>query len=183
MSREIEVAMTNYPHAKSDAAKMLATGLKAAASGRGLSLREIGRRLGYSQPVVLSHWATGRTPIPIDRAVEIAREVGLPKKQFLLAVLEQRHRDVDWSIVTTAGDEFAIELEDLAGEPLSALNPDQRAVMREIVCDSNPTRRWLSLAEIPVIDTIREVRPLVRTEGLSPRDKRALREALHAAEK
>jgi hypothetical protein len=175
--------MTDYPYAKTEAAKMLTNGLATAASGRRLSLREIGRRLGYSQAVVLSHWATGRTPIPIDRAVEIAREVGLPKKQFLLAVLEQRHGDVDWSIITTPSDEFVSELEDLAGEPLTALNADQRAVMREIVRDRRPTRRWLSLTEIPVIDTIRELRPLVRTEGLSSRDKKALREALHAAEK
>jgi hypothetical protein len=175
--------MTDYPHANTDAAQMLANGLNAASSERGLSLREIGRRLGYSQPVALSHWATGRTPIPIDRAVELAREVGLPKKQFLLAVLQQRHSDVDWSIITIPGDEFAVELEDLAGEPLSALSADQRAIMREVVCDPNPARRWLSIAEIPVIDTIRELRPLARTEGLTPRDKKALREALHAVEK
>jgi hypothetical protein len=175
--------MSDYPHAKSDAAKMLADGLKTAASKRGLSLREIGRRLGYRQPVALSHWATGRTPIPIDRAVDIAGSVGLPRKQFLLAVLEQRHSDVDWSIVTTPGDEFAVQLEDLAGEPLSALNADQRAIMREVVRDPNPARRWLSVAEIPVIDAVRELRPLVRTEGLSSRDKKALRQALNAVEK
>jgi transcriptional regulator with XRE-family HTH domain len=175
--------MSDYPHAKSDAAKMLADGLKTAASERGLSLREIGRRLGYRQPVALSHWATGRTPIPIDRAVEIAGAVGLPRKQFLLAVLEQRHSDVDWSIVTTPGDEFAVQLEDLAGGPSSALNTDQRAIMREVVRDPSPARRWLSVAEIPVIDAVRELRPLVRTEGLSSGDKKALREALHAGEK
>jgi hypothetical protein len=174
--------MNDYPYASSKAAQMLANGLHRAAAERKLSLRQIGKRLGYSQAVVLSHWATGRTPIPIDRATDIAAKVGLPKKQFLLAVLEQRHGEVDWSIITTPGDEFAVELEDLAGEPLSELNADQRAVMREVVCDPNPARRWLSLAEMPAIDALRALRPLLRTEGLSSRDKKALREALQVPE-
>lgn len=159
---------------------MLADGLRRASADRDLSLRQIGKRLGYSQAVVLSHWATGRAPIPIDRAIDIAREVGLPQKQFLLAVLEQRHTDVDWSLITSPGDEFVVELEALARRPLAALNADQQQVMREVACDPSPGRRWLTPAEIPVIETLRERRPLLRTEGLSPHDKRALREALPA---
>lgn len=170
--------MTDYPYASSQAAQMLAEGLRRAAADRSLSVRQIGKRMGYSQAVVLSHWATGRTPIPIDRAIDVAREVGLPKKQFLLSVLEQRHKDVDWSLITSPGDEFVVELEDLAGRPLSALNADQQHVLRETVCDPNPARRWLSAAEIPIMELIRERRPLVRSEGLSPRDRKTLKQAL-----
>jgi hypothetical protein len=171
--------MTDYPYAASQAAQMLADGLRRAAADRSLSVRQIGKRLGYSQAVVLSHWATGRTPIPIDRAIDIAREVGLPKKQFLLSVLKQRHEGVDWSLITSPGDEFVVELEDLASRPLSALNADQRQVMRETVCDANPVRRWLSAAEIPVMELIRDLRPLVRSQGLSSRDRKALKQALN----
>lgn len=172
--------MSDYPYASSRAAQMLAEGLRRASADRGLSVRQIGKRLGYSQAVVLSHWATGRAPIPIDRAVDIAREVGLPKKQFLFSVLEQRHQEVDWSLITSPGDEFVLELEGLAGTPLSALDPDQRQVMREVVCDPRPARRWLSPAEIPAVEMLRELRPLIRSEGLSPADKKALRQALHS---
>ena len=166
--------MSDFPYASTEAAQMLANGLRAA-SVEGLSVRQIGKRLGYSQAVVLSHMANGRVPIPLDRTLDIAREVGLPAKQFLLSVLEQRHSQVDWSLITAAGDHFVDELESLARKPLSALNAEQRQVMREVVGDTHPAHRWLSLAELPAIEVLREVRPYVRTEGLNAEDKRTLR--------
>jgi hypothetical protein len=156
---------------------MLADGIRAASAG-GLSVRQLGKRLRYRQAVVLSHMANGRVPIPLDRALDIAREVGLPAKEFLLAVLEQRHSQVDWSLITAPGDHFIEELESLAGKPLSAVNAEQRHVMREVVCDPRPARRWLSLAELPAIEVLRERRPHVRTEGLNAEDKESLRRAL-----
>ena len=65
--------MSEHQYASTSAAQMLAHGLRSASQERGTSLREIGRRLKYKQPVVLSHMATGRVPIPLDRAAAIAR--------------------------------------------------------------------------------------------------------------
>lgn len=154
---------------------MLASGLRAAASERRLSLREIGRRLGYRQAVVLSHMARGRVPIPVDRAEAIAREVGLPEGQFLLAVLQQRHPEVDWNLITGAADPFATELERTAGKPLSALSPPHQRVLRDVVRDSDPESRWLSIPEISAVDLMRELFPQVRTGGLSANDRQLLR--------
>ena len=170
--------MTDFPYAATQAARMLTEGLRTASLERGLSLRQIGKKLGYSQAVVLSHMAKGRVPIPLDRALDIAREVGMPAKQFLLAVLEQRHSQVDWGLITAAGDHFVDELESLAKKPLSALNAEQRHIMREVVCDPHPARRWLSLAELPTIEVLRKLRPAIRTEGLDAEDKEALRHSL-----
>src|SRR5688572_16263254 len=108
--------MAEHRWAETLAARMLASGLKVAALERGLSLRAIGGRLEYKQPVVLSHMATGRVPIPLDRALDIAREVGLPDKPFLEAVLQQRHPGVDWSLVTGRADPLIGELETIAGK-------------------------------------------------------------------
>ena len=72
------MAADEYEYKEPRAARMLSEGLRRASSERGLSVRQLGKKLNYKQAVVLSHWATGRVPIPIDRAVEVAREVGLP---------------------------------------------------------------------------------------------------------
>ena len=169
------------PYAESEAAMLLAGAIAERARER-ISLRELGRRLEYKQPVVLSHMATGRVPVPIDRAIEIARTVGLSPRKFLQSVLEQRHPDVDWSILIEATEAFAAELETIAGKPLDELPSDLKGVLREAVIDPQPLRRWLSAAEIPVIDLVRELRPHVPTEGLSSRDKKAVREALLSVE-
>src|SRR5437763_15377370 len=101
---------------------MLAEGLRFAAQERGVSLREIGRRLGYKQPVVLSHMANGRVPIPIDRAVDIARHVEIPARQLLEAVLQQQHPKVEWRLITG--------LERVAGKPVSEPSPGHQRVLR-----------------------------------------------------
>lgn len=157
---------------------MLSKGLRVAASERKLSLRQIGKRMRYSQPVVLSHWATGRTPIPIDRAIEVAREVGLPREQFLGAVLRQRHPDVEWGLITGQRDHLLQALEKAAGKPLSALGAGHQRVLREVVKDSKPEERWLSISEVAVVKFLRELFPEMRTSGLSEGDREALRLAV-----
>src|SRR5690349_25089099 len=113
--------MTEHRYANTTAAMMLAAGLRSAAQERALSLREIGRRLGYRQPVVLSHMASGRVPVPIDRASEIAEQVGIPRAPFLEAVLHQHHPAVEWGLVTCKTDPFVLDLEEAAGRPFSDL--------------------------------------------------------------
>jgi hypothetical protein len=165
------------PHADSEAAMLLAGAIAERARER-VSLRELGRRLEYRQPVVLSHMATGRVPIPIDRALDIAGVVGLSPKRFLHAVLEQRHPGIDWSLLTDSVSGTAAELETIAGKPLDELTAGAKAVLREVVIDPQPRRRWLSTAELPAVELLRELRPQLREQGLSAEDKVELRRSM-----
>lgn len=167
--------MAAHRLAKTAAARMLSDGLKTAASEKALSLREAGRRLGYKQPVVLSHMASGRVPIPIDRAVDIAAEVGLPAKAFLEAVLQQRHPDVDWTLLATRPDPLITELERVAGKPLNELSAAHIGVLRDVVRDAKPEERWLAVPEISAVQLLREIFPHLRSEGLSLGDQSILR--------
>lgn len=166
--------MSDYPYASTSAAIALTDGLRSAALDHHLSLREIGRRLGYKQPVVLSHMATGRVPIPLDKAPAIAAEVGLSQASFLLAVLEQRHKNIDWELITGAADPFASELERTAGKPLSSLSSAHQRVLRDVVRDSAPEERWLSIPEVSAVKFLRELFPNLKSEGLSESDRKAL---------
>lgn len=170
--------MSDFEYAGTPAAKMLSEGLRAAAVDRGLSVRQIGKLLDYKQAVVLSHMANGRVPIPIDRALDIAEVVGLPAKEFLIAVLEQRHPEVNWGLITGIGDDFVASLEALAGRSLSQLSAEHRAVMREVVVEPHPGRRWLNLAEVPLVDALRHEEPNLRTEGVTARQKETIVSAL-----
>lgn len=154
-------AMQNdFPLADSLAARMLAEGLERAKENQGLSIRQIGRQLGYKQAVVLSHMASGRTPIPIDRAEDLAIMLELSVPKFLRAVVEQRHPAVDWNMLATAQapsalNPFAAQLEVILGIPLDELNAEQRRVLREVASDRSPGRRWLSVHEMPLVESIR----------------------------
>lgn len=166
--------MAEHRWAETPAARMLASGLRVAAVERGLSLREIGRRLNYKQPVVLSHMATGRVPIPLDRALDIAREVGLPAKQFLQEVLQQRHPNVDWRLVTSVVDPFVDELETIARKPLSDLSAEHQRVLKDVVRDPEPRSRWLSINEISALQHLRKIFPHMHRDGLSSNDRSLL---------
>jgi hypothetical protein len=145
--------------AESDATQMLAGALAQAFKERGLSLRKIGPLLGYKQAAVLSHMATGRVPIPIDKAEEIARVLEMNQKQFLQAVVKQRHPEVRWSLLS-GYDDLAEEgyLDGLGAGMNDAdtkFNPEQRAVMKEMLADPHPRRRWLSTEEATALETLR----------------------------
>lgn len=168
--------------ADSDAARMLAAGLSRASADRGLSLRKVGAMLGYKQSVVLSHMTTGRVPIPIDRAQDIANVLEMDAAAFLRAVVRQRHPEVSWALLSDAheheSEEVTHELTVSFGKPLTELSPEQRAVMREVVAEPRPRRRWLSVHELGAIDLLRKVRPKIGSQGLSAADLAACREAL-----
>ena len=174
--------MSDYPYASSEAAQMLARGLRSASQEQGISLREIGRRLHYKQPVGLSHMATGRVPIPLDKAPAIAAEVGLSQASFLLAVLQQRHPEVDWQLITGAADPFASELERTAGKPLSSLSSGHQRILRAVVRDSAPEERWLSIPEIAAVKLLRQLFPRLSTSGLSEGDREVLQLAAHLSD-
>ncbi len=176
-------ASENYPYADTEAAMMLSSALKRL-QARKKSIRDVGRELNYSQATVLSHMATGRVPIPIDKAPEIAKAVGLPPSQFLMAVMDQRHPEVT-HLLSTKGREFedmdlgfAHELEAIAGVPLDKLTPEQKEVMRQVVTEARPHRRWLSHAEIPALQLLRDLSPSFTTQGLTQSQRTALMNAL-----
>ena len=88
MTRDINPKLVD-----SDAVRMLSAALAIASRERGLSLRKAGALLNYRQPVVLSHMATGRAPIPIDKAEEIADVLGMDPAEFLKAVVSWKSKE------------------------------------------------------------------------------------------
>lgn len=172
------------PLADTAAARMLSVALKRASDERALSLRQLAKLLNYKQAVVLSHMSLGRVPIPIDRAEEIADVLDLNKAAFLRAVLEQRHPDVDWSLVTLDGKRASSaaylvdELEAILGGSLKSLSQSQRRILREVANDPRPDRRWTTVQELPTLELIREWRPTFREVGMSEEDREALKAML-----
>jgi hypothetical protein len=174
-----------HPFAGTQATQMLKDGLTRAADDRGLSTRAAARELGYKATVVISHMATGRAPIPLDRAVEIAQVVGLDVPTFYAAVLEQRYPG-SLAILRLDGrqrsldDDFLEELQVIAGGRLSDLSADHKDLIREVVSARSPKRRWLSLLELPVILLLRRLRPDLPQSGMRPADAEALEQALRS---
>jgi hypothetical protein len=169
----VRVARSSVEYADTRAAQMLTNGLHMA-KREGRSLRTIAKELDYKQATVLSHMAKGRVPVPLDRAAQIAGAVSIDPGQFLLAALEQRTDDASLLLQpnaasTTAGQQgFGAELALLAGGSVDNLDDEHRWVMREVVTDASPRRRWLSAAELTFVLRLRELRPAIGTEGLSP---------------
>jgi len=150
-----------YEWAGTVAANMMAAGIQRANEEMGLSLRQLGKQLGYKQAVVLSHMSNGKAPIPIDRAEELAEALQLDPIRFLRAVLYQRHPQVKWDMLFDTSDAdvedpLAVQLEAILGATLSELNSEQRKVMREVASDARPNRRWLTVHEIPSVEEMRQ---------------------------
>lgn len=173
----------DYPFGNSRAVKMLQEGLKKAESEKGWSQRHIAKLLDYKTSVVLSHMALGRVPIPIDRAPDFARLLKIPLGEFLMAVLEQRHPEIDWARnlagalgkkapAATMDRYVARELEGLAGTDLDSLPTPVVSVLRDVVADRNATRRWMQLGEVPIVESLRKSHP----NGLTPAQRKQLDE-------
>ena len=90
----------DYPYRDSAAATALSEAIDAKQGEA--SLRQLASELNYKSAVVLSHMRTGRLPIPVERAQEIAKVVGLSPDTFLKMVLKQRFENVDFSALETA---------------------------------------------------------------------------------
>ena len=176
MTRDIDPVL-----AESHAARLLSEGLGRASEVRGLSQRKIAGMLGYKQAVVLSHMASGRVPIPIDRAEDIAAVLEIDVAEFLRAVLRQRHPSVSWSLLTAqseSADPIVNELAVSLGKPVNRLSQEQRGVMREVAADPRPRRRWLTVHELTAVSALREVRPNMSLEGLTEPELESIREVL-----
>jgi hypothetical protein len=166
---------------------MLSEALDRAQRDKQQSQRFISGQLGYKSSVVLSHMASGRVPIPIDRAVDFARYLGMDQNEFLLAVLEQRFPEVDFrrllasmkgkgSKVPASNSALADELASLAGKPLDELPIGIIKVLREAVQDDRAPRRWIAPHEMGIIEQIRRFAP----DGLTPAQNKVLGETLAA---
>lgn len=175
-----------HPYRDSTAARMLAEAIRRKQAA-GFSLRRLAPTLGYKQSTVLSHMANGRIPVPMARAREIASVMGISQSEFLIAVMEQREPEA--SMMLMAGSielalplqSFAEELEEIAGRSLDELSAEQKEVMRKVVVDPNPTRRWLAEAEIPAINLLRRFRPPGQSE-IDATDRELIAKALKSRE-
>lgn len=90
-----------YPHSETLATQMMADAFRKLELNNGPSQRQMAARLGYKTSVVLSHMALGRVPVPIDRASQLAHALGMDEREFLLAVLEQRHPGIEFRRILT----------------------------------------------------------------------------------
>jgi hypothetical protein len=174
---------SDYPLRGTRAQVMLEAAMKAAqASGR--SQRDVAADLGYRTSVVLSHMSTGRVPIPIDRAKDMAAALDMNGDSFLLAVLEQRLPDIDWKSlfnISFSSGRTVGRREAIAGGSLDDLPAETRAMLEEVVAARNPARRWLAPAELTTMELIRDLRPDSRQSGLSDEDRRSIEKALRAS--
>lgn len=165
-----------HPLKDTRATQMLAAGLRRLSESKGISQRELAPRLGYKQAVVLSHMATGRVPIPIERALELARAIDVDEAEFLRAVLDQRHPEINWNMLYYVNEDAAVsptgrivgDIEAAAGQPLWLLSQEQLAVIKEAAADPHPRRRWIAVLEIAAMETIRKAQPHIGILGLNP---------------
>lgn len=177
-------ADNDRPLAHTEATKMLAEAV-AVKQAQGLSQRDLALALGYKSGVIVSHMATGRAPIPIDRSKDISDLLDLDRNAFLLAVLEQRLPMLDFRslignrpLVDEKDERLMKQFEIIAGRPLSTLPVDQLDLIRECLADREPRSRWLSLHELPIVALIRQLRPTFRSQGLTQAEQEKVQEAL-----
>lgn len=178
-----------YPYAGTRATRVLSEAINAKSPG--VSLRTMAGRLGYKSAVVLSHMRTGRLPIPVDRAVEIAKAVGADPEPFLALVLEQRYPDVDFrkalgsnrtqgtdTSVSPSTARILAEFEKFAGMPFDQMPAEHLGVLREVVADRHPRRRWIGISEVSVIELVRAIRPDFARDGMDAEPAAAFAKAL-----
>lgn len=149
----------DFPHADSAAAIMLRNALDRYVSAPGKSLRKLGAKLGYKQAAILSHMASGRVPIPLDRADELARALDINPREFVENVLIQRH----------PGAYHALQLSSslTSTPPFLPRLEEHGEIIMQVLQDIRPAQRWLSEKELLTIMAIREARPNFKSEGLS----------------
>jgi len=154
----------DYPLAHTQATRMLAAALEARP---GLSQRTLAHTLHYKSSVVISHMSSGRAPIPIERALDIADALEMDRGEFLLAVLEQRFPSIDFQAILPSpaqlpGQErpsrdskVIADLERIAGTNFGALPEERLQIIKDVLSDRAPSRRWLTLDELPFVEDLR----------------------------
>ena len=172
------------PYGSSRAAQILARAIEDLHRREKVSQRQLAKRLGYKQSVLLSHWANGRVPIPIERVAELAEALILDERQFLLAVLSQRHPTFNWDILEdehTPAFHFVRELEQIAGMPVEDFEAGQKMVMRQAAADGRADLRWLAIHEMPVAALLRKVMPILDQDVIAQMDMHAIEAAIQSS--
>lgn len=159
---------------------MLRSGLANYASQPGKSIRKLGTQLGYKQAAILSHMASGRVPIPLDRAVDLAAALDLDVTTFVASVLKQRHPEA-YEVLARAPSEDRFAFVHSANA--LDLTPAHDRVIREVMRDARPQERWMTIPELETMERIRATQPKISTYGLSQEELQALERALHNAKK
>lgn len=156
------------PYAATRAAGILTEALHRYTGAHPGGLRALAARLGIKQATVLSHMATGRIGIPLDRAEELAQLLDINQQMFCAAVLEQRAPSIFRILVEegpSASPSDAARNADLRRALVSAeLSPEQEATIRAILSGGPGCVRWLSENEAALLTTIRECRPMGLTD-------------------
>lgn len=170
---------TPFPFADTEASMLFRALLDQYVHRNNSSLRKLAAELGYKQSTVLSHMASGRVPIPIERAAEFADHLNVPRATFLPAVLKQRHPDVLEAVAATVGEPYQQHhLSSSVGIQNSKMTKSQQRIVQEMLRDSYPEERWLTPAEVPLINFLRNATPEIFEHDLSAAQRRALKDAI-----
>ncbi len=78
----------------------------------------------------------------------------------------------------TLSQGLAADLQVIAGVELDRLSDEHKAILKEVVSDAHPQRRWLSVAEVPIVTLIRRHRPQFSQDGISEKDRSAIETVL-----
>lgn len=170
---------TQFPFADTEAAIILRSALDQYVRRNKSSLRKLATALGYKQSTVLSHMASGRVAIPIDRAAEFADRLDIARAVFVPAVLNQRHPDVLEAVKGGVdGPELQICLIGNFSPDNVRLTKTQQKIAQELVRDSCPEERWLTPGEVPLVNYLRKEAPEIFEDGLTFAQLRSLKEAI-----
>ena len=169
-----------FPHVDTDAALALQSALGRAKTQKKMSLRAIAKTLNYKQAAVLSHMASGRIPIPVERAEEIAIALDINPSAFMKMVLKQRYPNMSLAVEQHVFDHHALlsGLDTSLPPGLNNATPSQMRIIREVLRDDHASERWLSPHEVFFVSEIRKLRPDIIADGLSSDDLQQVRLAL-----
>lgn len=155
----------SLPYAGTRAAEMLKEALARYTSQHKGGLRALAGEFGMKQATVLSHMATGRIGIPLDRVQQFAEFLDLNVEAFSLAVIEQREPamlSLLHSVYSVGPEEVDpparanLIREIRAAEELSS---GQISLMRDIIKDPEMSVRVVTGRYRELISKIKEVRP------------------------
>lgn len=149
-----------YPLQETIATRLVAAAVQRLQREQGLSQRDLALQLGYKTSVMLSHVALGRVPVPLDRVADLAKVLEIDLATLLVAVLEQRHPEIDFrsimNIRAAPASPFLAKLEAIAGCPIDEFDSGRKTILEEVAAAANPRRRWLTIGEMEVFGIVRE---------------------------
>jgi hypothetical protein len=158
------MTVTSLTYADSRAAAMLAEGLKRYTAQHPGGLRAVAADLEIKQATVLSHMATGRIGIPLDRATELASKLEINVADFCLAVLEQRaptvYKALDDELVLLESSRLPTGLREvLAGVTSDRITDEHTQIIGEILATKRPAEKWMRPLEDDIVRVVRDIFP------------------------